>query len=126
MAWVGVVASFGLVLGCALAPSVDAAGSLLAPELRQAILRDARARSTVAVKIASVKRVIWRDGSLGCPRPDMMYTQALVPGLLIQVTPLKPKGSPKSYEYHAAARGNQFVYCEPGAAQAPLNEDGMR
>jgi hypothetical protein len=38
--------------------------------------------------------VIWRDGSLGCPQPGMMYTQALVDGFRIV---LRVKGQEVSY-----------------------------
>jgi hypothetical protein len=36
-----------------------------------------------AVELVSAARVIWSDGALGCPAPDMMYTQALVDGYRI-------------------------------------------
>lgn len=32
------------------------------------------------VQIVAHEQVTWRDGSLGCPEPDRMYTQALVEG----------------------------------------------
>jgi hypothetical protein len=38
-------------------------------------------RSDVEVQLA--ERVTWNDGSLGCPRPGEMYTQALVEGYRI-------------------------------------------
>jgi hypothetical protein len=52
--------------------------------------------------------VIWNDGSLGCPQPGMMYTQALVPGfwVIIQVGELE-------YDYRASESGH-FVLCEGG------------
>jgi len=30
--------------------------------------------------IVRAEAVVWNDGSLGCPEPGMMYTQALVNG----------------------------------------------
>ena len=32
--------------------------------------------------IVRAESVVWNDGSLGCPEPGMMYTQALVNGVL--------------------------------------------
>jgi hypothetical protein len=47
---------------------------------------------------------VWRDGSLGCPQPDMMYTQALVDGYLIQLS----AGS-RLYNYHGANGRDPFL-----------------
>jgi hypothetical protein len=38
---------------------------------------------TAQVEVRTAERVTWSDGSLGCPEPGMMYTQALVPGYRI-------------------------------------------
>ncbi len=38
-----------------------------------------------AVTVVSVKPVTWMDGSLGCPKPGVMYTQAVVPGFRVIV-----------------------------------------
>ncbi len=35
------------------------------------------------VQVVVYEQVTWRDGSLGCPKPGMMYTQALVDGYRI-------------------------------------------
>ena len=35
------------------------------------------------VEVRSAEQVTWSDGSLDCPQPGMMYTQALVPGYRI-------------------------------------------
>jgi hypothetical protein len=35
------------------------------------------------VEVVTAQQVTWSDGSLGCPEPGMMYTQALVPGYRI-------------------------------------------
>ena len=32
------------------------------------------------IEVLEVEKVTWPDGSLGCPQPDEMYTQALVEG----------------------------------------------
>lgn len=62
-----------------------------------------------AVTIVGVHAVIWPDGSIGCPRPGMVYTQALVEGALIE---LQAAGA--RYSYHSA-RGRPAFLCEGGA-----------
>jgi hypothetical protein len=37
------------------------------------------------VTVISAEPVTWGDGSLGCPQPGMMYTQALVDGYRVIV-----------------------------------------
>jgi hypothetical protein len=79
--------------------------------LLAAILDDLVERAGVqreAVQIAGAEAVVWNDGSLGCPQPGMMYTQALVAGYRVV---LAVDG--KSYDYHASERGT-FLLCEGG------------
>ncbi len=62
-----------------------------------------------AITIVSAEAVTWSDGALGCPRPGMAYTQALVDGYRLV---LGLNGV--NYAYHAAVNGD-FFYCErPG------------
>lgn len=49
----------------------------------------------------------WPDGSLGCPDPEQMYTQAIVPGFKLTFS-----DGAKSYEVHTDQQGNQAVLCE--------------
>ena len=51
------------------------------------------------VEFVSREEVTWRDGSLGCAKPDTMYTQALIDG---QRVVLRLAG--KDYEYHSAGK----------------------
>lgn len=67
------------------------------------------------VRLVSEKTVTWRDGSLGCPKQGMMYTQALVPGTLIVLG-----AGGVEYDYHAAAGAAPF-YCEAPRAGAAVN-----
>ncbi len=48
-----------------------------------------------SIIVKSAEMVEWPDGSLGCPRPGLMYTQMVTPGVLIV---LQVNG--KDYEYH--------------------------
>ena len=57
-----------------------------------------------AIALVSYEEVTWNDGSLGCPQPDMMYTQALIDGYLIQ---LEVEG--QVYNYHGATGEDPFL-----------------
>lgn len=50
--------------------------------------------------------IVWNDGSLGCPQPDVMYTQALVNGYQIIFV---VEGN--TFDYHVSERGN-FILCD--------------
>jgi hypothetical protein len=59
-----------------------------------------------AIEVVSIEEVTWSDGSLGCPQPDMSYTQALVNGTRIIL-----RVSGVDYEYHSGGRRAPF-YCK--------------
>jgi hypothetical protein len=82
----------------------------------QAARADAARRSGLApaqLQLVSAESVTWADGSLGCPKPDMLYTQALVPGYRVQL-----RVGNQVWDYHASERGG-VVLCPPGQAQQP-------
>ena len=84
-------------------------------EMIEAALDDAANRSTTArpdIKVTSAEAVTWPDGSLGCPQPGMMYTQALVPGYRIVL-----QAGEQTLNYHAMSRGRP-VFC-PASRVAP-------
>jgi hypothetical protein len=56
------------------------------------------------ITVVAAREVTWPDGSLGCPQPGMMYTQALQDGALVV---LEVNG--QRYEYHG---GTPLVLCE--------------
>lgn len=68
-------------------PSASAEASV-PPKRWAAILDDLATRGapTDAVELVSARSVTWNDGSLGCPKPGQMYTQALVNGLHVIVS----------------------------------------
>lgn len=68
------------------------------------------------LEVALAEAVTWPDGSLGCPQPGMLYTQALVSGFRIRVV----AGS-ETLEYHASQRGQPF-YCPPSRITAPATD----
>lgn len=93
------------------------------PELEsqvQAALADAARVTGVdagALMVASAERVTWSDGSLGCPQPGMMYTQALVPGHRIRIV-----AGAQTLDYHAGLRGEPRL-CPPERSIEPLPGD---
>lgn len=67
------------------------------------------------VTVEGFASVTWSDGSIGCPEPGMMYTQALVPGYQLV---LGVDGQLASYH---AAEGKPFSYCASPVAPAETN-----
>jgi hypothetical protein len=64
------------------------------------------------IGVVSVDEVDWPDGSIGCPQPGMVYTQAIVNGTKIV---LHYDGT--DYAYHQGG-GRAVFYCPPDAEGA--------
>ncbi len=83
------------------------------------ILADAATRtgiSTSDIFAVRAEQALWNDGSLGCPQPDMSYTQAQVDGYWIVL-----KAGDRLLDYRASKTGF-FTFCDtafPGAGGAP-------
>jgi len=60
-----------------------------------------------------VEPVTWRNGALGCPLPDRLYTTAHVPGWRAVVS----DGSHRA-TYHASANG-RWLLCPADRTEAP-------
>lgn len=58
------------------------------------------------INLVEAVSVTWPDGSLGCPQPDMLYTQVQVDGLRIRFSV-----GDHIYEYHSGGRRAPFL-CE--------------
>lgn len=71
--------------------------------IRDTVEQTGVGRSDVEVQLA--ERVTWNDGSLGCPRPGEMYTQALVEGYRIL---LSADGQERAYH---GRDGDEPFYC---------------
>ncbi len=74
---------------------------------------DAAERAGVSVDevtFVTFEMVTWPDGSLGCPEPDQMYTQALVDGYRIVL-----EADGERYVYHGAIGDDPF-YCPDPAS----------
>ena len=72
----------------------------------QAALADAAQRTGDEATVVAAERVTWSDGSLGCPQPGQMYTQALVEGVRIVVA-----SGDRTLHYHGSVDGEPG-YCE--------------
>jgi hypothetical protein len=78
-------------------------------QLRADIVADAARRADIdpdSITVVKAESVTWNDGSLGCPEPGMMYTQALVDGYHVVV-----RAGDEELDYRADSAGH-FRYCE--------------
>jgi hypothetical protein len=62
-----------------------------------------------SVRVLVAEAVTWSDGALGCPRPGMNYTMALVPGYRV-VFGVRVGADERRYAYHAGHSG-PLAYC---------------
>ncbi len=79
------------------------------PDLLEALLDDVVARTGAersTIRVIHSEQVVWPDGSLGCPQPGQMYTQALVDGYRV----ILEQGE-NQYDYRLADTG-YFYLCE--------------
>ena len=84
-------------------------GASLPAAIIDPIVADAAARLAVdpsAVKIVAAEARTFSDGSLGCPRPGEMYTQAIVDGYQVIV-----EGDGRQLDYRGSGPG-RFRICE--------------
>lgn len=85
-------------------------------ELRRVVVADAARRFGVTesgVVLTRAERVTWNDGALGCPQPDMSYSQALVPGYRVVA-----RTAERELTYHTdEARG--AIACAQALPRAP-------
>lgn len=84
-------------------------------ELLAAIMADAesRAATSAALTVVRAESVTWSDGSLGCPEPGMMYTQALVDGYWVVLD-----SGGQQMDYRATANGS-FKLCVDAIGSPP-------
>ncbi len=91
------------------APSATFTSGEVPPEMFDVVLDDLltnTGRTRADVTLVKAEQVTWNDGSLGCPEPGVMYTQALIDGYQVVFSV-----GDKTYDYHLSDRGN-FVLCE--------------
>jgi hypothetical protein len=96
-------------------PSSDASSAVVPAEAAGAVewaVADLAERLGIApgqIAIVAVESVQWRDSSLGCPQPGMMYAQVITPGFRVIL-----RAEDEQYEYHSAEGRDSAVYCPPG------------
>jgi len=94
------------------APGSESSGIDLSPQIEQA-RQDLAARLSLTadqIEVVEAKAVVWPDGSLGCPQPDMVYPQVLQDGFLIVL-----RSNNQLYEYHGGGDSTIFL-CETATA----------
>ncbi len=88
-------------------PSAGAVPADLLAQMKQD-LADRIGVSIDSIVVVSAEAVMWRDSSLGCPEPGMMYLQVLTEGYQVL---LEAQG--QIYDYRASTRGF-FRWCPGG------------
>jgi len=63
--------------------------------------------------IVRAESVVWNDGSLGCPEPGMMYTQALVNCYWVVID-----AAAQRYDFRVGS-GGSFRLCPPDQGRPP-------
>ena len=86
--------------------------TVASPSVQTAIddLRERLGDPSAEVTVVSVEEVDWPDGSIGCPQPGMVYTQAIVNGMKIVLTHAGIR-----YNYHQGGSRDLF-YCPQSVA----------
>ena len=90
-------------------PGASGGGASLPAAIIDPIVADAAARLGVdpsMVEVVAAEQKTYGDGSLGCPRPGEMYTQAVVEGYQVIV-----EANGTQFDYRGSAPG-QFRICE--------------
>jgi hypothetical protein len=87
------------------APAAQAPEALV--RTGQQLLAEHLGVSADTLKLQSATAQEWRDGSLGCPQPGMVYPQVITPGFLL----IFADGA-RTYEVHTAENERQIVVCE--------------
>ena len=93
-------------------PSLDDA-----VEMARQDLADRLGSGAEAIRVVDARNVTWRNGALGCPEEDMMYTQALVQGMYILL-----EFDGERHAYHAGRDGVPFA-CPAERSQPPRDRD---
>lgn len=77
----------------------------------------AAAGATISdVTVVRAERVTWNDGSLGCPEPGQMYTQALVPGFWLVLAV-----GDQQFDFRASEAG-ELKICPIGQGRPPIDQ----
>ena len=99
--------------GVKLTPGEPMTAQALERALRADAARDWQRNDGGAGLSVRVEAVTWRNGALGCPLPDRLYTTAHVQGWRAVVS-----DGPHQATYHASADG-RWLLCPADRAEAP-------
>lgn len=86
-------------------------------ELFESVLTDLLSRigeGRSSVTLVSAQAITWNDGSLGCPQPGAMYTQALVNGFQVIFDV-----AGETYDYRLSD-GGYFTLCSNPLPNSPV------
>lgn len=101
-------------------PQEPSDGAAAVPAQLLAIYRQDLARRALVppqdIVVVRTTEQHWPDGSLGCPQPGRMYTQAIVPGYQVVL-----QAAGKDYVYHTDRRGG-FIVCDQSQPVPPVRE----
>jgi hypothetical protein len=103
-------------------PAEPVSTTALPRELRRVVVADAAKHLNVpesSVVLTHAEQVTWPDGSLGCPRAGMSYTQALVPGFRVVARSVE-----RQLVYHTDSRGNAVRCDQPIPLRGQRPADG--
>jgi hypothetical protein len=102
-----------LAAGCTRPATPPATGDLVTaevpPDLIEKMRTDLAQQAGISASDAKVVRaqsIVWPNGALGCEQPGQMYTQATVPGYVVELA-----HGGRTYSYHASKDGG-FQRCE--------------
>lgn len=110
---------FVIALSSACArPAPPSTGELVTAEVPPALIEKMRADlaqlagiAASDAKVARAESIVWPNGAMGCEQPGQMYTQATVPGYVVEL-----EHGGKTYSYHASKEG-VFQRCEHPTTQ---------
>ncbi|CAN5555425.1 hypothetical protein BH23CHL7_BH23CHL7_17680 [soil metagenome] len=71
--------------------------------------------SPADVTVDRAEAVVWNNGSLGCPEPGQMYTQALVDGYWVVL-----RAGGQEFDFRASQSG-EVKLCPPGQGRPPID-----
>ena len=104
-------------------PSGPLASGAVPDAVVNAAIADAATVSGVdpaAITVVSAEPKTWNDGSLGCPEPGQLYTQALVPGYQVILD-----ANGKKMDYRATAIGRREAVREPRRSAAETRREPL-
>jgi hypothetical protein len=76
-------------------------------------LLSAQLGGNAEITTESVETVTWPSGAMGCPKPDMNYTQSLVEGYRVVLS-----ANGRQYFYHGRKGGDPFYCAKPESSQS--------